>query len=168
MPAPTTCALLLALFAAVTDLRSRRIPNWLTLPGLALAIAWHVTHGTWRTAALGFLLATLIYLPLWLAGGRGAGDLKLMAAMGAWLGPTSWIQLFVLTALVGGLWALGLIIAKRRVWVTLRNVFGILRSLLTGRPPGHRLTSKDSLAIPHAPIVALGMLLWLLAIRPLR
>jgi prepilin peptidase CpaA len=155
-----TVALVVAIVAAVCDLRTRRIPNWLTVPALVAALAWHFVQGAWREPLLGLLLALVIYLPLWLAGGRGAGDLKLMAALGAWLGPSAWIQVFVLTALLGGVWALVLVIAKRRVRVTLQNIFGILRSLVTGRRPAHRLQSAGAIAVPHGAIVALAMLVW--------
>ena len=171
MPSPSafaaTSALAVVLIAAVWDLRWRRIPNWLASPALGLAIIWHVAQGTWREAGLGLLLATLIYLPLWLVGGRGGGDLKLMAALGAWLGPAAWIQIFVLTGVFGGLWALALIIVKRRVVATFKNIAQILRSLLTGRRPAHRLDSQEALSMPHAAIVALALLAWLAVMRPL-
>ncbi len=166
MPFASTSALVISLVAAVWDLRWRRIPNWLTLSGLLLGLAWHAGQGTWREAGLGCLLAVIIYLPLWLAGGRGGGDLKLMAALGTILGPTAWIQLFVLTAVIGGIWALILVIAKRRLLATLRNIFHILRSLAAGRKPSHRLGSAGAISVPHAAIVALAMLAWLAAMRP--
>ncbi len=161
----TNFALAVILIAAIWDLRFRRIPNWLTLPALLLGVALHVYLGTWREAAFGFFLAVVIYLPLWLAGGRGAGDLKLMAALGVILGPTLWIQLFVLTAFIGAVWALILVVAKRRLMQTLKNIFGILRALATGRKPTHRLDSDDAIAVPHAAIVALAMLAWLAVMR---
>ena len=163
---PDLAALAVALIAAIWDLRSRRIPNWLTISALILGFAWHIANGTWREAAWGTLLGTVIYLPMWLAGGRGGGDVKLMAALGAWLGPSAWIQLFVLTALIGGIWALILVIAKRRLLATLKNIWDILRSLVTGRQPTHRLGNETALAIPHAAIVALAMLAWLALMRP--
>lgn len=162
---PTTLALALILIAAITDLRWRRIPNWLTLAALIPGLALHLSQGTLRQAGLGCLLAAIIYLPLWLAGGRGGGDVKLMATLGIILGPTIWIQLFVLTAFIGALWALILVIAKRRLLQTLKNIFEILRSLLTGRKPTHQLGSQGAIAIPHAAIVALAMLAWLAVIR---
>lgn len=158
-------ALALAILAAVWDLRSRRIPNWLTMTGLALGAVMQTYQGTWREAVFGFLLATVIYLPLWLAGGRGGGDLKLMAALGVLLGPTGWIQLFVLTAVIGGLWALMLVIAKRRFLVTLKNVGAILWALVRGRRPAHRLGSEGAIAVPHAAIVGLAMLVWRAVMR---
>ncbi len=163
---PHLAALTIAIIAAIGDLRSRRIPNWLTISALVLGFAWHLANGTWREAVWGTLLGAVIYLPMWLAGGRGGGDVKLMAALGAWLGPASWIQLFVLTALIGGIWALILVIAKRRLLATLQNIWSILRSLVTGRQPAHRLGNETALAIPHAAIVALAMLAWLALIRP--
>ena len=162
---PSTLSLAIILIAAVWDIRTRRIPNWLTLTALVLGLALHAWQGTWREAGLGCLLAVVIYLPLFLAGGRGAGDVKLMAALGLILGPTIWIQLFVLTAFIGALWALILVIAKRRLLQTLKNIFEILRSLLTGRKPTHRLGSEGAIAIPHAAIVALAMLAWLTIMR---
>ncbi len=164
----STSALVIALIAAVWDLRWRRIPNWLTMAGLASGIAWQVTQGSPREAGLGCLLAIVVYLPLWLVGGRGGGDLKLMAALGTWLGPSAWIQVFVLTAIIGALWALILVVAKRRLLSTLRNIFAILRSLIGGRRPSHRLSSADAISMPHAAIVALAMLVWMAAMRPLR
>lgn len=161
----STSALVIALIAAVCDLRWRRIPNWLTLAGLTSALIWHTAQGTWREAALGTLLAALIYLPMWLIGGRGGGDVKFMAALGAWLGPSAWIQLFVLTALIGGIWALILVIAKGRLLQTFRNIWAILRSLFTGRRPAHHLDSEGAITIPHAAIVALAMLAWLFIMR---
>ncbi len=161
----STSALIVTLIAAVCDLRWRRIPNWLTLAALVSALVWHTSQGTWRDAALGMLLAALIYLPLWLVGGRGGGDVKFMAALGAWLGPSAWIQLFVLTALIGGIWALVLVIVKGRLLQTLRNIWAILRSLVTGRKPAHRLGSDGAIAVPHAAIVALAMLAWLAIMR---
>ena len=162
---PSTLALAIILIAAVWDIRTRRIPNWLTLTALVLGLALHAWQGTWREAGLGCLLAVVIYLPLFLAGGRGAGDVKLMAALGLILGPTIWIQLFVLTAFIGALWALILVIAKRRFLKTLKNIFSILRSLLTGRKPTHTLGSEGAIAVPHAAIVALAMLAWLVIMR---
>ena len=162
---PHAAALAIAIIAAICDLGWRRIPNWITIPALILGLAWHIANGTWRQAALGALLGGIVYLPMWLVGGRGGGDVKLMAALGAWLGPAAWIQIFVLTALIGGIWALILVVAKRRAAATVKNIFGILRSLATGRQPAHRLGSEGTIAVPHAAIVALAMLVWLAIMR---
>ena len=76
-------------WALATDLRSRRIPNALTVPSLALALAFHAWFDGWaglKSGFAGFALGFGTLLVLWLVGGGGAGDVKLMGALGAWLG----------------------------------------------------------------------------------
>ena len=98
------CALTTALIAAVTDARTGKIPNWLTFGSLGLALLWHA--GLWQgkytaEALLGLLAGGFIPLVsfLWSRGRAiGGGDVKLLAALGAWLGPE-----LVLHATVSGL-----------------------------------------------------------------
>ncbi|MDX2181298.1 MAG: A24 family peptidase [Bryobacteraceae bacterium] len=95
-----------ALAAAATwfDLRERRIPNWLCAAGFALGVALH-----WRDGLLGAALAMAIYAPLYLLRGVGAGDVKLMAAVGAIAGPWNWLGVFAfssLATLAAALWAI--------------------------------------------------------------
>jgi prepilin peptidase CpaA len=116
--------LVLVVMAARADVRSRRIPNHLTVPALAIALASHAALGG-RAGFMDALTATAIaggvLLPGWLMGWMGAGDVKLMAAAGAWLGMPGAV-LAVLAALVAGGVA-SLVIALRR---------GVLRQALTG------------------------------------
>ncbi len=112
----------LALFGAAGaaiwfDVRERRIPNALTLGALLVAVALRATLGLdglmagLAGAAIGFALA----LPFFLVGGLGGGDVKLLAAMGAFLGPRQiWLALLIM-ALVGGLMAV-VVIAKNRAF----------------------------------------------------
>lgn len=75
--------------ALVCDLKTRKIPNWLTVPALVAAVAFHGFFDGWRGlsfAATGFALGFGFLLVLWLIGSGGAGDVKLMGALGAWLG----------------------------------------------------------------------------------
>ena len=79
----------LTLWALATDLRSRKIPNALTVPALILALVFHGWFEGWpglKSAAAGFALGFGTLLVLWLVGGGGAGDVKLMGALGTWLG----------------------------------------------------------------------------------
>jgi len=144
--------LLLGFAAAcvVTDLRSRRIPNWLTVAGAVSGFGFHA----WRAgseglgfAGMGFGAAFGIYAVLFLLRGMGAGDLKMMAAMGAIAGWSNWLLLFVLSAVIGGMVALIVIVARGRVGQTWRN----LRRL-----PEQKLGQPESLALPHAPVVAVA------------
>jgi len=95
--------------ALVSDLRTRRIPNWLTAPALGMAIAMHTASGGISGlgfSLLGFAVGFGVLLCLWLIGGGGGGDVKMMGALGAWLGVTLTIQVFLvstaLTVLLAG------------------------------------------------------------------
>ena len=86
----------ITLVAAVIDVRTRRIPNWFTVPVLAGGLIFHTVTGGWGgllTALGGFVTGFGILLVLWLMGGGGGGDVKLMGAVGAWLG--AWLTLIV-------------------------------------------------------------------------
>ena len=94
--------------ATVTDLRSRRIPNWLVLPFLLAGFVvsswsqgWHGMVQSLEGFGLGLLLYGLLF---WL-GGMGAGDVKLCAAIGVWIGPWQLFMALIVTALVGGVFA---------------------------------------------------------------
>src|SRR4051812_34106700 len=100
--------------AAVIDGLKLRVPNWLTfhlvLGGLAYGAWSHGASGLfWATAGMLVGLATL--LPLYAIGGMGAGDVKLLAGVGAWMGPWVTLWAFVVSALVGA--AMALVMATR-------------------------------------------------------
>lgn len=97
--------LLLVLVAAVYDFRFRRIPNWLNASGLVLGFGLNLLLFQSKGLAIageGLLLAAAVYLPLYLLRGMGAGDVKLMAAIGSLVGPWPWFQIFLATAILGG------------------------------------------------------------------
>jgi prepilin peptidase CpaA len=109
MDLPPLIATSIALAACVTDLRTRRIPNILTFGAASTAVVFHlVVHGVSGlfTALGGCAMGLLLFLPLHALRGLGAGDVKLLAALGAWLGPiaTVWIALWGMAA--GGVLAL--------------------------------------------------------------
>jgi prepilin peptidase CpaA len=90
------------LIAAVTDLRTRKLPNWLTVPGFVAGLLFHIVTGGWNGlgfAAAGFATGFGILLVLWLIGGGGGGDVKLMGALGAWLGARYTVYVFLLSTL---------------------------------------------------------------------
>jgi len=106
----TTAIVVLAISLAgcVTDLRSRRIPNVLTFGSALAALLFHAITGGLTgagTSAAGWLVgAAILFLPFYL-GGMGAGDVKLMAALGAWLGPSLTLWLGLYTGIAGGVLA---------------------------------------------------------------
>ena len=149
----------LAPAAAASDLRRRRIPNGLVLPSILLGFAAQsILSGLpgVRAAGLGFALGFLLYFPLWLLHARGAGDVKLLAAAGTYLGPGNTLVLFLLAAILGGILALLLVLLKNRGHETARNVAAILGDLLQFRRPARTLAEPGALTLPHAPVLAIA------------
>jgi len=139
-------------FAAVWDLKYRRIPNWLTIPALALAFllrfALHGAAGLWEAAG-GFAAALAVTIPLFLLGALGGGDVKLMAATGAFLGVMPFITLFVINAVAGGVAAIALAAARGRLADTLRSTGRILSS---GGKPEYNIHHPKALTLPRGAI----------------
>jgi len=159
--------LLPALFAAIagfTDWRSRRIPNWLTVSGLALGILINSLTRGWpgaKDALLGAGLGLLLLLPFVLLRSLGAGDWKLIGALGAFLGPASLITVLFATVLVAGLMALTLVIWKRRMGQTLRNIACMLAAVFSFHLPGHEvsLDNPEALKVPFGVAAAIAVVL---------
>lgn len=94
------------IIGAVSDLRGFRLPNRLTLPLVLSGLLWHLACGSAdgiTRSVCGLLAASLPLLPAWSAGGMGAGDVKLMAGIGAWFGALFALQVLILAGLAG--WA---------------------------------------------------------------
>jgi prepilin peptidase CpaA len=126
----TTVALLATCVAAAWfDLRERRIPNLLTVGAFAAALLLRVPGGFGEVGAglTGALLASLLALPFFLIGGLGGGDLKFLAAVGAFLGPSRLFFALLITALFGAMMAIVMIVRRRALTQTFVN-FRILFS----------------------------------------
>src|SRR5580692_9205637 len=138
---PGTAQILLGILvaiAAVFDIRYRRIPNWLVLAGIIVGFAWNVYASGWSgllRALEGLGLGFILYFPLYLLRARGAGDVKLLAAVGAITGPGNCLWIFLLTAILGGVIALILLIFRGRVRHTFFNVGWMVQDLLQLRAP---------------------------------
>ena len=120
------CAPLLTLvcLASVTDIRGRKIPNWLTFTMILSGIAVNVTSlGPIGGASslLGFLAGFALMLVLFLLGAIGGGDVKLMAGIGAWMGPEAVLKVFAIAAVFGAVIVLAQAIAQRRGRILFRN-----------------------------------------------
>ena len=155
------------LIAAVSDLSSRRIPNWLTVSALFVAICFHTLTAGW--AGLGFALGGFatgfsILLVLWLIGGGGGGDVKLMGALGGWLGAKSILYVFLCSSVFAAGAAIVMLVSQvingtlagKLVPVT-ANKNGARQANQT--LPAVRATVGHRWAIPYAVPVAAGTLL---------
>jgi prepilin peptidase CpaA len=158
-------AVILAMIAGYTDWRSRRIPNWLTVPGLLLGIAVNAMAGGWagvKASLLGAGLGLLVLLPFVFVRSLGAGDWKLAGALGAFVCWPAIADLLMGSIFVAGIMALGLVIYKRRLKETLHNIVRLLGAMLTFRMPGPEvsLDNPQSLKIPYGVALALTTLLY--------
>ena len=145
---------MLAGIAGWTDWRSRRIPNWLTVSGFVAGVAVHVFLQGWgglKASLLGALVGLGLLLPFVLLRSLGAGDWKLAGALGAFTGPGLLIDLLIGSIFVAGLMAAVLVIYRKRVRQTVRNIGHILISLVTFRLPETRvsLDNPDALKVPY-------------------
>jgi prepilin peptidase CpaA len=155
----------LALIAGWSDLRSRRIPNWLTVPallvGLAVNVALNGLAGL-KTSLLGAALGLVLLLPFVLLRALGAGDWKLAGALGAFVGRDLIVSLLLASVFVAGVMALALVVYKGRVRQTAGNIGHILVSLVTFRLPGHAVTldNPDALKVPYGVALAATVLIY--------
>jgi prepilin peptidase CpaA len=154
-----------AMIAASTDWRTRRIPNWLTVPALFLGVAVNTVALGWagaKEALLGAGLGLGLLLPFVLLRSLGGGDWKLVGALGAFLGPSRLIAVLVITILAAALMAVVVIVWKKRIGQTLRNLGHLLASLLTLHLPGPELSldNPDSLKVPFGVAVAVAVVLY--------
>lgn len=163
IPAGTLAPLLLALCMAVGDWRTRRIPNYLTFGG-ALAGLFFQTAATGLTGTMqslsGLLLGVALLLLPYLYGGMGAGDVKALGALGAWLGPRAIFSVFCYMGLAGGILSLGFLVATGTLQDYLRRGWVRLRNLLWGcdwqrEAPVPEATVSSGL--PYGVAIALGM-----------
>jgi prepilin peptidase CpaA len=102
---------------AFVDLRTRRIPNWLTVAAAALGVAVAAAKAGWQGTIIsgaGVLTGLAIFLPFCLAGKLGAGDVKAMGAVGAFLGPVGVLLAALYTLLAGGIGAALTVVTSRR------------------------------------------------------
>jgi len=150
--------------ATITDLRSRRIPNWLVLPFLVLGLGASGFRQGWHGLAQsieGILLGGLLMGLLAALGGMGLGDVKLCAAVGAWIGPSQLLIALVVMALVGGVMALGWAIAGGFVGELFSNTGGLLAGFgKRGLRPDPELVLDNprTRKMPYAPAIAIGVL----------
>jgi prepilin peptidase CpaA len=157
------CIIAILILASINDLFYKKIPNWLTFSSLLFGIIFQsVFRGydgflfSLQGIGIGFVIPFIIYL----AGGFGAGDVKLMAAIGSFVGPKEIFIIFIFSSLLSGIWAIILLSIHGFIFQTLKRYYNILKTLFFTRqlvyiPP---LSGEKKLKIRFGIMVALGTL----------
>jgi prepilin peptidase CpaA len=163
MNIPEAFAIATVSIACIYDVSASRIPNVLTFTTAALAIVFHSfapSGAGFAPAILGIVVGLAVFFPLFALGAMGAGDVKLMAAVGGLVGVTSILDVALYGSLAGGM--LALIVALRKRY--LRQAISNVRMLATywwveGVKPFPALTieSAQSLRLPYALAIAAGL-----------
>lgn len=157
-------AFICALIGAGWDVATRRIPNWLTYSGLAAGLAFRACLGGWHGVWYGFAGALVgggIFLVFFLVHGMGAGDVKLMAAVGCLAGLGQVLMIVLTSAIAGGILGLVFMVVHRRVGRTLRNMWELVHyHLLFGAQshPKINLQDPEAIRMPYALAIATGTL----------
>ena len=159
--------------AALTDVWRFQVYNVLTFPLLAAGLAYHMVTGGWGGLALslaGITFGLVVFVVPYLMGGMGAGDVKFVAALGAWLGITPMIVVVFIGCLATGLYALALVCATggfRQLWfnlqLTLFRLVSVGRLLVADDKMEHIhdftiATDRRRRLIPFSAMIGIGVL----------
>jgi len=153
----------IALWISWGDLKTRRIPNYLTFGAALAGLAYNLGVSGWGglgDGLLGLLLGFGFLIVPYIMGGMGAGDVKALAALGAWLGPTGTLYLFCYMAIAGGLMSLAVLIRKAILWQKIRQGWVSLFNLLLCQGRDKTVASPPTQiikGIPYGVAIALGM-----------
>jgi len=153
------------LIAAAFDVRSHRIPNWLVLAGAAMGVAWQVFEPALIDSGLagaleGMGVGFALLLPLYLLHAMGAGDVKLMAMVGTYLGPRGAAHAALLSLIAGGVLALIVTLAKGKLGALMASIrqmfFGTLVNALTTGKTRVVAPAASVGKMPYGVAIALG------------
>lgn len=152
------------ILAALFDIRHRKIPNLITLPAMLAGLVFHFSTGgleglffSLKGLGLGFALL----IPFYAGGGMGAGDVKLMSAVGAFVGTLQVLKIFLLAAFTGAAYALVLMTARGTVLTELRFVMILLGQTVSGgglRALKTQVNTREDMqyTVPYGLAIAIG------------
>jgi prepilin peptidase CpaA len=164
----TLAVLLVASMAVVFDVRTRRIPKLLNFGAAAAALVFAFVQAGVpgaTTAAAAWLLGAALFFPVFALGGMGAGDVKLLAALAAWLGPMDAVYLALFTSMAGGVAAVALAVGRGYLRQAFSNMWLMLMHWRVAGPrpvPGLTLRDGGAPRLAYAIPIAMGALctLW--------
>ncbi len=151
----------LSLFGGVYDIATKRIPNWLNFSGIAIGILTHVYLSGSAGAlfsGLGLLAGFALFFPLYFFGIMGAGDVKLLMLVGAWVGPPQCLEAALAAIVLGGAYALINTLVRGRLYIVAHAIFRYLRSLLVPVLEVESLQVDKKHKFSFGPCIALGLL----------
>ncbi len=171
--ARTAVLLSLLAAAAVIDYRTYRIPNWLTVGGIAFALACSAAPAAPGSSGLptalgGLGVAMLVLLPMYAIRVLGAGDVKLMGMVGAFLGTPDTLRALLFVFVVGGVAAVGFAVRRR----ALRRMVGNLRqatvqmmvfAAVGGQRPGDAIAGRSVGKLPYGVSICIGTIAYVVA-----
>jgi|SoiMethySBSTD1v2_1073268.scaffolds.fasta_scaffold241938_4 prepilin peptidase CpaA len=166
LDARTGGLMLLLVIAAVCDYRTHRIPNRLVLSGAVFGLIYTtvvppMVHGTVLFPLSGLLVGLLLFLPLYILRAMGAGDVKLLAMIGTFLGPVETLYAALASMIVGGFLSVLWVLARGRMLLMLQNLAAFLQvgllGALSGSPSGLRIAPEASAGkLPYGIAIAIG------------
>ncbi len=155
-------ALALAAAAAFIDVRCYRIPNWLTYSGIGIGVLLRSVCFGWKglgSALAGCLFAGAVVFLFYMVRAMGAGDVKLLGAIGSIVGPSHVVVLLLATAICGGMLAVIYAVFNRRMGATLRNIRAVLQFHFFSGIQAHpqlNLDNPNALRMPYGLAIAAG------------
>ena len=157
-----TASLFCAIVGAVYDVRSRKIPNFVTFSSLLFGMILHFTLGGWRqlaSATAAAIICGFVFLIFYLSGGMGAGDVKLIAAVGCVAGLSLVGPLLLWTSIIGGVMAIAIALSQGKLTETMQNMKTLVNHHkgegLTPHPE-FNVQNPRSLRLPYALAIAAG------------
>jgi len=151
------------LLASWTDVRSRRIPNWITVVGMLAGLGFHAALGVrvLGIGALGLAAAFVVALPFFVSGALGGGDAKLLMVVGAFFGPVDFLLASLAIAVVGGMLALAEAARRGALGPVLASCGHlILRWATTAGRQAGGLATRQQLAVPYGVAISAGSVFW--------
>jgi len=154
---------IILLAAATTDLRSCRVPNWLTVSAMVMGLSGHVVNNGLAGMIFsleGLGLGLMLFLVFYVIGGMGAGDVKLLAAVGSFIGPEAVLSAGIMAMLLGGLYAIAIMISLYGLRAGMKQIGTLLTyCMLVPGSPRTLTPAKAQPRLRYALVIGLGTLM---------